>query len=232
MNKNNSHKSPGHINKINPLFPSILSADFSCLGKELEMLEKCGIKGVHIDVMDGAFVPNITIGPCVIKSIKEVSSLFFDVHLMIENPAFYAQHFIDAGADCLTIHAEAGRHAIRTLKMIKSKNIMAGISINPETPAQALEHIIEHADLILVMTVNPGFGGQSFMPLYNKIKKIRQMADSYDSAKIIQVDGGVTPENAESLFKSGVNWIVAGSAVFKGDPKKNIEKFENIIKKL
>lgn len=212
-----------------PLFPSILSADFSCLGKELKMLSKNKIQGVHIDVMDGAFVPNITIGPCVIKSLKQISNLFFDVHLMIERPDLFAEDFIKAGADCLTIHVEAGRHAIRTLKMIKSMGIKAGISLNPETPAQVLEHIIEYADLILIMTVNPGFGGQSFMPLYNKIKKIRQMADAVDSKKIIQVDGGVTPDNASSLLDAGVNWLVAGSAVFKGDPVKNIKNFNNLF---
>jgi len=157
------------------LLPSMLSADFASLGQELEKLESMGVKAVHLDVMDGAFVPNITFGPPVIKAMRPHFCGIFDVHLMIERPSRYVDQFIDAGADFLTLHAESELNLIRTLKMVEKAGVRPGVSINPETPIEAIRHFADHVDLILVMTVNPGFGGQSFMPLFDKIRAASEL---------------------------------------------------------
>lgn len=211
------------------LLPSMLSADFASLGQELEKLESMGVKAVHLDVMDGAFVPNITFGPPVIKAMRPHFRGIFDVHLMIERPSRYVDQFIDAGADFLTLHAESELNLIRTLKMVEKAGVRPGVSINPETPIEAIRHFADHVDLILVMTVNPGFGGQSFMPLFDKIRAASELVKKAGRGGVVQVDGGVCPENAAQLLEAGAGWLVAGSALFKGSPRENISRFNAIL---
>ena len=202
--------------KIN-IAASILSADFSILGKEVKDVDKAGSDMIHIDVMDGSFVPNITIGPSVISKIRPFSNKPFDVHLMINEPSKHVDEFINAGADILTIHYEADLHPIRTLDYIKSKGIKAGIAINPATPAIVLEGLLDYCDLILVMLVNPGFGGQkTIISQIKKVKSIGSMLEKYKKDIHLEVDGGVNPLNVKSLVKSGANLIVAGNSIFKG----------------
>ena len=197
--------------------PSILSADFAKLGEEIISITKAGADYIHIDVMDGHFVPNITIGCGVIKSIRKYSDLPFDVHLMIAPVDPYITEFAEAGADIITIHAEAGAHLYRSLQKIKSLGKKCGVSIVPSTPASALEFVMDIADLILIMTVNPGFGGQSFIESQlTKIKAVREMIDKSGRNIDLQVDGGINSETARLAIAAGADVLVAGAAIFKG----------------
>lgn len=195
--------------------PSILSADFSRLGEEVKDVEKGGADYIHIDVMDGHFVPNITIGPLIVEAIRPVTSLPFDVHLMIEDPDRYIPQFIKAGADIITVHVEATKHLHRTLHMIKEQGIHAGVAINPATPVEMIRETLSYVDLVLLMTVNPGFGGQSFIPeVLEKIQKVKQWKDEYGYNFDIEVDGGINPETARKCVAMGANVLVAGSSIY------------------
>lgn len=197
--------------------PSILSADFGNLANEVLEAEKGGADLLHIDVMDGQFVSNITIGPGVIKSIRRVTKLPFDVHLMIVDPEKYIDEFIAAGSDIISVHAEATNHLHGAIQCIKNKDVQAGVALNPSTPLSAVENIIGDIDLITIMTVNPGFGGQKFIStLLPKIKNTRDLIEKEGYDLELEVDGGITPENAKSVVEAGAHIMVAGSAVFKG----------------
>lgn len=204
--------------------PSILSADFSKLGEDIEKLHNCGADFIHIDVMDGRFVPNISFGMPIIKAIRNKTDKIFDVHLMIEEPSKYIDDFIEAGADLITIHYEAEKHIDRAIQYIKSKGVKAAVALNPGTPTYVLKDIISELDMVLIMSVNPGFGGQKFIKYsIDKIREVREMSKDVNSDLLIQVDGGIDPSNVEDVIKAGANVIVAGSAVFKnGDIEKNI----------
>ncbi|WP_294385638.1 ribulose-phosphate 3-epimerase [uncultured Clostridium sp.] len=206
--------------------PSILSADFSKLGQEVVKLHNAGADFIHIDVMDGEFVPNITFGMPVIKAIRNKTDKVFDVHLMINNPQRYIDEFIAAGADIITLHYEAERHLDRAIQYIKSKGVKAAVALNPATPTVVLKDIIANLDMVLIMSVNPGFGGQKFIPYsLNKIKEVKEMALKANNPNIlIQVDGGVDKNNVKDVIEAGANVIVAGSAVFgDGNIEENIK---------
>lgn len=195
--------------------PSILSADFSKLGEEIKDVEKGGADYIHVDVMDGHFVPNITIGPLIVEAIRPVTALPLDVHLMIENPDQYIEAFAKAGADYITVHVEACRHLHRTIHHIKSFGVKAGVVLNPATPVNAIEHIIDDVDMVLLMTVNPGFGGQKFIhSVLPKISAVKEMADAKGLDIEIEIDGGVNEETAKLCIEAGANVLVAGSAVY------------------
>lgn len=196
--------------------PSILSADFSRLGDEVKAVDQAGADYIHIDVMDGHFVPNLTIGPPVIRGIRPVTKKPFDVHLMIQPAAPYLHEFAESGADIITVHAEADIHLHRNLQVIRGLGKKAGVSLNPSTPVSMVEHLLDDVDLILVMSVNPGFGGQSF--INSQLEKIRQVREMIGNRPIeLEVDGGVNADNVRSVVEAGANVIVAGSAIFKGD---------------
>lgn len=205
--------------------PSILSADFSRLGEEIKDVELGGADYIHVDVMDGHFVPNITIGPLIVEAIRPVTKLPLDVHLMIENPDQYVEAFAKAGADYITVHVEACRHLHRTIQNIKSYGVKAGVVLNPATPVESIQHVIEDVDMVLLMSVNPGFGGQKFIPsVFPKIKQVREMADEKGLDIEIEIDGGVNEETAKLCIEAGANVLVAGSAVYnQPDRKKAIE---------
>lgn len=203
--------------------PSILSANFAKLGEEIEDVERGGADYIHIDVMDGHFVPNITIGPLVVESIRSITSVPLDVHLMIENPDDYLSNFIEAGADIITVHAEACKHLHRTIHTIKQSRIKAGVALNPATPLSAIEYILEDVDLVLIMTVNPGFGGQSFISsVVPKIEQLAKLVKEKNLACEIEVDGGINPQTAKVCKDAGANVLVAGSAVFGQMNRKQI----------
>lgn len=200
------------------LAPSLLSADFSDLANEIRRIEKGGADYIHLDVMDGMYVPNITFGAPVIKKIRKVTKLPFDVHLMIEKPERFIKDFVDAGADILTVHQEASTHLHRTIQEIKSRGIKAGVSLNPATPLESLEYLIEDLDLILIMTVNPGFGGQSFIKaMEDKIVSLRKLIDARKPDIILEVDGGVKLDNIVKVKELGTDLIVVGSDIFSSE---------------
>jgi ribulose-phosphate 3-epimerase len=202
--------------------PSILSADFSKLGEEIKDVERGGADYIHVDVMDGHFVPNITIGPLIVDSIRPITKLPLDVHLMIENPDQYIEDFAKAGADYITVHVEACRHLHRTIHLIKSLGVKAGVVLNPATPVQLIEPIIEDVDMVLLMSVNPGFGGQKFISsVLSKIKQVKEMSDQKGLNLEIEVDGGVNEETALLCVEAGATVLVAGSAVFNQSDRRD-----------
>ena len=197
------------------LAPSILSADFARLLEDVKKVEKAGCEYLHIDVMDGHFVPNITLGPGIVKSLRKDVNMVFDAHLMIENPDNYIKEFADAGCDIIVVHQEACTHLHRTIQNIKSHGVKAGVALNPATPIETIKYVLEDVDMVLLMSVNPGFGGQSYIPVVTKkIKELRSLIDEMGLDIDIEVDGGVKPSNISEVVNAGANVIVAGSAIF------------------
>ncbi|EWH22838.1 ribulose-phosphate 3-epimerase [Bacillus haynesii] len=213
--------------------PSILSADFARLGEEIRDVEQGGADFIHIDVMDGHFVPNLTIGPLVVEAVRPITELPLDVHLMIEAPDRYIPAFAKAGADILSVHVEACPHLHRTIQLIKEQGVKAGVVLNPHTPVQQIEHVLEDLELVLLMTVNPGFGGQSFISsVLPKIRQVKEMAEQKGLADLlIEVDGGVNKNTARQCIEAGANLLVAGSAVYnEKDRKKAISDIKGALR--
>jgi len=207
------------------LAPSILSANFIKLGEEIKAAEEAGVDLIHIDIMDGHFVPNITIGPFIVESIREITALPLDVHLMIEEPDTYLKDFIKAGADFITVHVEALVHLHRTVQWIKEAGIKAGVSLNPATPVRSLEYVLPDLDMALLMSVNPGFGGQTFIPqIIGKIKTLRKLVEERGLSTLIEVDGGINLDNIKTVADAGADILVMGSAFFNSKDYKAIVK--------
>lgn len=212
------------------LAPSILAADFTRLGEQVRAVDEAGAQYIHLDVMDGAFVPSISFGMPVIQSLRSCTGLVFDVHMMVEEPGRYIQDIKAAGADLICVHQEACIHLDRTVNQIKEAGLKAAVALNPATPVSTLENILPELDMVLIMSVNPGFGGQKFIPYaLDKVRRVRAMADERGLETDIQVDGGVTAENAGALIQAGANVLVAGSAVFKGDAAANVRRFLDVF---
>ena len=211
--------------------PSILSADFSKLGDEIRAVEKAGADWIHVDVMDGHFVPNITMGPIIVDAVKKVTSLPIDVHLMIDNPDAYIPDFAKAGADYISVHAEAGAHLNRTIQLIKECGAKAGVALNPSTSLDTLEWVLEYLDFVLIMSVNPGFGGQAFIPnTLDKIRTLRKIIDDNGYSTIIQIDGGVNKNTIKEISDAGTDSFVAGSAIYgSSDYEETITAFKTLI---
>ena len=218
------------LNNCLLLAPSILAADFSRLGEQIKQVEKAGADYLHIDVMDGMFVPSISFGIPVIETIRKESNLVFDVHLMIEEPGRYVKQFAAAGADILNVHVEACTHLQRTISEIKELGLKAGVTLNPGTPLTTLEYVLNDVDLVLIMSVNPGFGGQKFIPFtLQKLSDLREMRLRKNATAEIEVDGGVTLSNAKEIMEAGAEVLVSGSSVFGGDIEANVKAFRALM---
>ena len=212
------------------LAPSILGAEFKKLGAQVEAVDRAGAQYIHLDVMDGEFVPSISFGMPLIQSLRSCTDKIFDVHMMVREPGRYTEAMKEAGADLICVHAEACTHLDRTVKHIKEAGLKAGVALNPATGTEVLEYVLDDLDMVLIMSVNPGFGGQKFIPYtIEKIRKVRKMCTERGLTTDIQVDGGVTCENAGQLIEAGANILVAGSSVFRGDPEKNVKDFLSIF---
>ncbi len=218
---------------MNILSPSLLSADFTNLEKDISDIAAGGALYVHIDVMDGMFVPSISFGMPVMKALRNITNLCFDVHLMIEQPERYIDEFVKCGADIITVHAESTNHLNRAIMAIKEQGVKAGVAINPATPLSALEYVLEYVDMVLIMSVNPGFGGQKYIPnITGKIKELRKMITDRHLDVDIEVDGGIKLDNVEEVLQAGANVIVAGSAVFGAETYKNTKAFVEILEEV
>ena len=215
---------------MNILSPSILSADFTKLGEEIETIDNAGAEYIHVDVMDGMFVPSISYGMPVIKSIRKSTGKVFDVHLMISEPIRYIADFAASGADMITVHVEACSDVVATIEKIREYKLKVGITLNPDTPVSAIKPYLNRVDMVLIMSVNPGFGGQKFITSsVDKIKEVKRLRDELNLSYDIEIDGGINIDNLATLLEAGANVIVAGSAIFRGDADENVKKFKSIM---
>ena len=215
---------------MNILSPSILSADFTKLGEEIETIDNAGAEYIHVDVMDGTFVPSISYGMPVIKSIRKSTGKVFDVHLMISEPIRYIADFAASGADMITVHVEACSDVVATIEKIREYKLKVGITLNPDTPVSAIKPYLNRVDMVLIMSVNPGFGGQKFITSsVDKIKEVKRLRDELNLSYDIEVDGGINIDNLATVLEAGANVIVAGSAIFRGDAAENVKKFKSIM---
>ena len=215
---------------MNILSPSILSADFTKLGEEIETIDNAGAEYIHVDVMDGMFVPSISYGMPVIKSIRKSTGKVFDVHLMISEPIRYIADFAASGADMITVHVEACSDVVATIEKIREYKLKVGITLNPDTPVSAIKPYLNRVDMVLIMSVNPGFGGQKFITSsVDKIKEVKRLRDELNLSYNIEVDGGINIDNLATVLEAGANVIVAGSAIFRGDAAENVKKFKSIM---